>query len=220
MATIGPLYPAAGADDWQNGGGNRSFYGTGSTIYFGRYSSDYEFAGVRFALSAAIPSGSTINSATLALFGAWATDVNDCWFYVVDSADAGQITTDAARPSWNGGSTNTLPNTDEGTGAVHYTTAWNGTGTNSIPVGPLIQALVDKYGGLANGAHVHIVFCGDGAEGANDESNFYGYEETSNLPALTIVYTAGETPSGGTMEPGALRGVRRGMLRGEFQRLN
>ncbi len=190
-STIGPLHSAAVNDDWmlyyESGAWN---YGTGGIAWWGRYGGKGEYSGWRFALDRAIPAGTDIDMAGTKLEiykPSGEADIDDFYIYVADSADPGQITGIAARPVMEGGSTATYPNTKEGAGAVNHT-GWS-DGWNTILVGPLIQYLVDTYGGLADGAHILILGAGAASEPDNSESIWAGFENGSYIPKLTIVYT-------------------------------
>jgi hypothetical protein len=179
----------SGADDWQNSGGERAFPARASSLWYGAWANDYEWAGIRFALSGAIPIGATIDSGTLTLRGAGDTAAGNTTWYVVASSDAPQITTDAARPAWNSGSTATLPNTRLGTGVVQHT-GWNASTDNAIAVGGLVALLMTDYTSLASGAHVHFVGTQNTTTPGSVENSFTAYEGTPD-PALSITYTAG-----------------------------
>lgn len=192
MATIGPVSPAANNDDSE-------IYYTGSAwqwtssdsgyLHFGKYSSLYYFCVIRFALDAAIASGSTINSATLELYNDSENGCIDSYWGVTDSDDSSQVTTSGEMPVMAGGSTNTYTYNIDGTG-VHKT-SWSSFGWNTIDITSLIQYLVDTYSGLA-----HISVWGTGAIGIdnNTRSAFKCYEAGSNIPKLTIDYTEPAPP--------------------------
>ena len=190
MATVNGTI-AAGADDVQfYDDGGWGLAGTATAIYYGWWGNNPDLGSVRFVLDGAIPSGATIDSAVVGLYGSDSDDVSEFWACVSEDDDAPQVVDVSDRPAWaDGGDITTYPTTREGTGAIHWTGfSWSLAGYNNLTVTGLVQHLVDTYGGLASGAHINFFFCGDEEEG-NQENSFLAYENTTNKPILTITYT-------------------------------
>lgn len=178
--------------------------GTGEA-YAGYYNSNRYWSGYRFTLSGAIPSGATITSATMKLYGfsTWQWDNTTApqdylRIYVTDAANPGQITTTAARPAADSGSTTLYP------AAVASGTRWPASNGLLWPVGyntsvnfsSLIQYLVNTYSGLASAAHVQVWVTEDASQtpspGGNTESEvgmYFAEKGSSYYPKLNISYT-------------------------------
>ena len=169
----------------------------GTTIWFGWYNSNPDIAYIRFTLSGAIASGSTISSAVLSVAG---HDVNACtdfWACVSESADAPQVVDAGDRPAWantgGAGDITTYPTTREGAGAIHWTSySWHTDDTiENLTVTGLVQHLVDTYGGLASGAHIQFYLCGDDSTTDGNENGFIAKNAGGVSPTLAITYTGG-----------------------------
>ncbi len=183
MTTIGPIFIAANGDDGNIYNGSLYPNGDdGSNAWIGGDSAYYQWGFFRFTLSAAIPSGATINAGTkIALYGvdsySWGTG-DYLTIYATNSSDASQ-------PSTGG----------EPTPLTTASVRWPASGDLTWPTGQynerdivsIIQELVDDYGGLSSGAHILIWIRGEksnswlAAEDYNSSNN--------NLAKLTIEYT-------------------------------
>lgn len=129
----------------------------GTTDYTGVYQSTPVFTFLRFQLTKAIPAGATITSSSLSVRGVDTYGWHNFIFYLQvranDSANAAQV---ASINDYPGG-----PSGLTFTSSVNWPTAgylvWDGAGTNTTPdLKSTIQFLVNKYGGLAAGAHVQF----------------------------------------------------------------
>ena len=190
---------AVGADDVQFGyDGGWSIYTTQDPVYFGHYNGQPDLGAFRFTIDAAIPSGATIDTTpgatTVTFYAQGDHAVDEAYLYVTESADAPQLTAIGNRPTWaDSGGTVTYPTTLQGSGVVHWTGTWPSVAGTAvlIDVGPLIQHLVDTYGGLAGGAQIVIWIDGPGT--GNVESSMFSYEQsTEGLQAeLRITYAVG-----------------------------
>lgn len=201
MTTLGPYAPAANNDDWCN------YYDAswqhasdfGGFLAAGRTNNNRVWMGMRFALGAAIPSGATINSATLSVhtYAPTTWGANDYLrIYATQSADAPQVTAASARPDLDSGSTE----------LAAANVRWPASGgwapgeeswSDSPSIASIIQELVDDYGGLASGAHIVLwIAHGDGGGSGSPDNQYaiHDYEGgSSTRPTLTIVYTAAAT---------------------------
>ena len=196
MATVNGTV-GANADDGQIYYNTSWIQADGITIWFGWYNSNPDLAYIRFTLSGAIASGSTISSAVLSVAGHDANACTDFWACVSESADAPQVIWASHRPAWANtdaaGDITTYPTTREGSGAIHWTSySWHTDGTvENLTVTGLVQHLVDTYGGLASGAHIQFYLCADDSETDGDENGFIAKDAGGVSPTLAITYTAG-----------------------------
>jgi hypothetical protein len=120
----------------------------------------------RFELPEPIPAGATIEEATLRLWGTdtWVWDASRMAEQIVveDSADAQVITSLADAPLQPAGRP-LVPGEvrwPESGGLAWTLGGWNETQN----LATLVQALVDRHGGLAAGAHVQLFFFRDARE--------------------------------------------------------
>lgn len=114
---------------------------------------------LRFQLSAALPAGASINEATLTLHGLDAPVAHADWDATThalrvraeDAADAPAVT--------SGTIPSLLPTSVRWPAQGGLT--WQVGAGNSVDVVPVLQALVDKKGGLSAGAHVQLWLWGE-----------------------------------------------------------
>lgn len=143
----------------------------------------------RFALSEDIPAGSTVADAWLSLYGRaiWS------WENASDALFIGLEFSDNAAPI---SGIEDMPFTETGRPLVSTEARWPEVGglawlvnnwNDSVNVGPLLQELVDTYGGLAAGSYVQFflygVAPGTNAEVAIEDSS----SPAGNAPTLTVV---------------------------------
>lgn len=193
---------AVTADDIEiDGGSGPTLYTNGEAAneaFAGRNVGACVWMGLRFTLSGAIPSGATITAATFQLYGTstwnWGSATDYLRVFVTDSSDAAQVTTQAARPSVDSGSTTVYPTTLAGgtrwpaANGLSWPTAQYNT---SVDLSALIQHLVDTYSGLASGAHVMVWAAGDTSADNNSEIGWQDSNAGTNPPTLAITYTTG-----------------------------
>lgn len=142
--------------------------GSNSVNWVGKWYSLPVWGGLRFQLSSAIPSGATITSASISVFGdgreGW-DDSNDYLTIIAnDSADAPQVASQNDRPDGPNAYYFSAPpgNVTGGSNTeVRWPSvgglAWNDALLNISPdISPLIQFLVNKHNGLASGASVQL----------------------------------------------------------------
>lgn len=161
----------------------------GTTDYAGVYQNTPVFTFLRFQLTKAIPAGATITSSSLSVRGVDVFGWHAFAFYIQvkanDSADAAQVV-----------SINDAPGGSSGfafTSSVNWPTAgylvWDGAGMNTTPdLKSIIQFLVNKYGGLAAGAHIQLWLYSDQA-GIDHEGGIADYGTPDFNTSLEINWT-------------------------------
>jgi hypothetical protein len=151
-----------------------------------------QLAFFRFTLPQEIPSGATITSSAVQLYGAstnsWDPAVDALRIYAQKSADSSQF--DAI---------NDYPGDVGGTVLSSAHTRWPAAGgltwshnayNSSVSLNTIIQELVDGYGGLAAGSHIQILVTkdnfdgGDSAVAITDYANAHG----TNTAKLDITF--------------------------------
>lgn len=142
----------------------------------------------RFALAEAIPTGATITDAWLSLFGrgtwSWTSSTDALSIGLEFSADAAPIDGIDDMPLAAGGRplVSTVARWPEAGGLDWLVNDWN----DSVNIAPLLQELVDTYGGLAAGSHVQFFVYGanpgTNAEVAIEDSS----SAAGNSPTLTV----------------------------------
>jgi hypothetical protein len=155
----------------------------GNVVYFGMYGGYHQWCCFRFALPVAIPAGSTIDTINthLKLMGATATTSKNFFLLVTDSADAAQAAAAGARPAVDGGSTAVYPNVLSNPIALSFVAnQWT-----IIPIGSLVQYLVDTYSGLAAGAHICVWIAGDALSGSTAVQPYEATDATVR-PQLSV----------------------------------
>lgn len=177
----------AAGDDWQTYPGG---WTTSSGVLWSGQWGGAESAGTRFTLDGAIPSGATIESAIWEVNTSTDTGPLDIFFYVTESADAPQITTEAGRPDVIGGSTDVYPTTADNTLVYVASGNWPNSSVLQVDVTSLIQHLVDTYSGLSSGAHIVVHAIGHTGTG-QIEVGFLSWENNQDYPTLTIEYSEG-----------------------------
>lgn len=203
MTTLGPYQVAATDDDWNiyyYSGWNWATSDNDSGSYvipIGYYNSHNFWAGFRFALGAAIPSGVTISSAVLSVFSLggsdWSAGTDNIRVFASLSADAAQSNNAGQRPSVEGGSITLTsasvlwPNSG---GLTPASSDW----MDSSNLASIIQELVDAYGGLASGAHI-VIWCRSGQQPPSSDPSavltLASEEDAAYGAKLTIDYTTG-----------------------------
>ncbi|HWB76112.1 MAG TPA: hypothetical protein VG755_14180 [Nannocystaceae bacterium] len=195
--TIGPLFPIADNDDgaiFPDGSGYGAHWypsgemNTAGLQYMGEFPHGYRYyAFLRFELPEAIAADAVIEDAKLVLFGHdaydWqATDALRVW--AQHSDDAPQVGGVQHYP----GASIVL-----GDASVRWPEAlglaWVHPGPNETPnLAPVLQQLVDEYGGLAEGAHVQLWV---GLDALDDVGEEVGWLDSiagrDTAPRLTIL---------------------------------
>jgi hypothetical protein len=186
--TIGPVSIAADADDgeiwstfiWSTGEDDN---GVGKIYYSG---ANYVWCYYRFVLPSAIPSGATITSATMDLWGegssSWSNGSDDLKIRCSDSANASAPASAGARPSLDGGSQATTTATVDWLNVTWTLNDWNTTPS----LVSMIQELVDDNGGLASGAGIVLWVAGDSNHEVHTQLREFVGED--NVAKLTISY--------------------------------
>lgn len=162
----------------------------GTILYSGVYQNTPLFTFVRFALTKAIPAGATVTSATLNVRGVDFYGWHALAFYLKiqanDSADAAQVTSINDYP---GGSSGFAFTSNVNWPTAGYLDSWNSSGMNASPdLKSIIQFLVNKYGGLASGAHVQLWLYSD-QSGIDAEAGFADYGAPDFNTTLDINWT-------------------------------
>lgn len=139
-----------------------------NAIFMGGYDTDERpgegltFGYFRFALQAGLPAGATVERAQLRVYATdqfWWDASDFLWIALEDSADAAVISAIADAPLRAGGRPLTATVRWPEAGALDWTfDTWHETSD----FGTLLQELVDRYGGLATGAHVQVFVYRDG----------------------------------------------------------
>jgi hypothetical protein len=146
-------------------------------------------AAFRFALAEQIPAGATVVDAWISLFGrgtwSWSNESHALAIGLEFSDDAAPIAGISDLPFTLTGRplVSAVARWPELGGLTWLVNNWN----DSVNVAPLIQELVDTYGGLSAGAHVQFFVYGanpgtNGEVAIEDSSNPAG-----NTPTLTVV---------------------------------
>jgi len=173
--------------------GNSGLFLTGENgvgdMFTGSWGSESVYGINRFTLNQAIPAGATITSATLKMYGigdsSW-NSVGGGYLHIMvsDYADAPQVTTFQDGPGGTSG--HVFSSTVRWPFAGNL--FWNTSGLNtSVDLAILIQFLVNKYGGLANGAHIQVWTYSDEA-GVDKEVTYAGFGHPSFATELSITY--------------------------------
>jgi hypothetical protein len=199
MTTVGPISIAAESDDGQISTG-WTFYDTGGDgdgiLWAGDQGGVCCYSFLRFVLGTAIPSGSTIDSATLDLYGRgtyiWSDGADDLYITASDADSPSAPSVLGTRPSESGGSVTTTT-----ADVLWANISWVNPGWNTSPdIKSIIQELADS--GYLNGTTKSIIFWlrkttpfQDGIVGI--EGTAYG--GSSNVPKLTINFTSGGATS-------------------------
>jgi hypothetical protein len=156
----------------------------------GGVNSNYSYAMFRFQLNPAPPSGSTITSASVFLYGRsiwlWSQGSDDLLVFATDADNASAPTTAGERPSESGGSTTTTTAT-----AAWNDVTWSEVGAwhQSSDISSVIQELVDSD--YITTTDDHIVIWVRGTTTTNHVVGVDTYEyPTSPQPAkLNITWT-------------------------------
>jgi hypothetical protein len=200
--TIGPLYPQTDYDDgaiFPDGSGYGAHWypsgemNTAGLQYVGEFPQGYRYyAFVRFELPVAIAADAVIEDATLVLYGHdaydWqATDALRVW--VQHSDDAPQVGGIQHYPGSSIALAEASVRWPEELGL-----AWVHPGPNETPnLAPVLQQLVDEYGGLAEGAHVQLWIGLDALDDINEEVGWLdSIAGRDTAPRLTIALRPGE----------------------------
>jgi len=215
MTTIGPIAISTNNDDgelYTVDGGGTLYSGEGNEIWMGDWGAGYPTYGFfRSTLPAAIPSGATINSGTiLRIYGA----SGPSWDSGSDCLEVmGEQSPDA--PQASGTAPPTLTATVIRWPASGGLTWLIGGSYNEVDIAPIIQELVDDYGGLASGAHIQIWVRGKSTNGEfhNVTGVDYNYGNPSYYSTLTIVYTAGGVTTSITIDLLARRPMHHMLVR-------
>ncbi len=166
--------------------------GEAAALFFGHWNTTTEYGYFRFQLPSAIAPGSTITSASLSFWGVttggnWNTALQEyIQINVEESANAAVVANFNQYP--NGSQPRVLA-----APVVRWPTTgalpWNlNTWNTSSSVAPLLQHLVDTYGGLAANAHVQFWLgypfgptAYDADVGTEDRSRNGGHEAKLNI---------------------------------------
>jgi hypothetical protein len=158
--------------------------------YLGQFPAGRQYYGyMRFQLPTALTAGSTIDSATLELFGhddylwdgAYALRV-----WLQESADAPKVGGISDYPT-DGGSIAFVSSSVRWPEAGGL--AWQQPGPNATPdLAVMLQALVDAQGGLEAGAHLQLWVGSDALDGSGEEVGWLDSAAgAATAPRLTIV---------------------------------
>lgn len=175
----------------------------GSDMYMGADNNVPVWGSLRFRLQAAIPAGATITSANFSVYGTdsfyFTNSVDYLHVLANDSSDAPQVTTYEDAPGGATGYYFTSAPGATSAGAnviIRWPTAggltWDqGAGLNIGPdISPLIQFLVNKYGGLNANAHVQFWIYSQVNHIAGPEVGIADYNHpTLPAPMLIINWT-------------------------------
>ncbi len=182
---------------------------SGNLGYMGEYVANNRYYGYfRFVLDQDIPSGATIDSATIDIYGherwLWevASDALRIWGH--DSADAPLVNNKNDYPGDAGGTTLTDASTRWPlSGGLN----WNDAGWNTSPdFKAIIQELVDDNGGLTENHHIQLWIAKDVLQNTGEEVGYedYAYTGSQNLAELTINFSTSGGGAGATDVPYAL----------------
>ena len=158
-------------------------------MYTGSWSSNYVYGINRFTLTQAIPAGATITNASMQVYGIGDSGWNSAGggylhIMVSDYADAPQVTTFQDGP----GGTNNRAFSSTVRWPFAGNMFWTTSGLNTtVDLSVLIQFLVNKYGGLANGAHIQVWTYSD-EPAVNKEVNYAGFSHASFATQLSITF--------------------------------
>ncbi len=172
--------------------------------WFGEYrANNYYAAFFRFQLTSDIPSGATVTEAlfsVLAHSSAWNWSSEDALrIYIEDASNASQCTSMQDHPFY-GSNARALLST-----SVRWPLSgglvWvSGSRNQSNDISSIIQALVDKYGGLSAGDYVQLWITKDVLRNAGSEVNYVddylSYTgDGSDLAKLSIEWSEGSGSS-------------------------
>jgi len=163
--------------------------GSSGLLQVGEYGSGYRSYGYfRFALSAAIPDGATITSATITFtsgdLSGWDLSADTMTLLGDQSADAAQVDHENDAPVYSGTATVTTTAT-----VAYVPTAWTATERYAATITTIIQELVTDYSGLASGAHVQIWVVREPPETVQEVLHIYDEShETALVAQLYIIW--------------------------------